>query len=149
MRPAALAVLAALTLAASFAALLGLVMRDRRDFRQTVLQGRASALQTAASTLWLLAALAFAVWAWGAVMDPAMAMFNWPGAFILIASACAFVAALASAGQLALLPAAWRGGRRLDSWSLGRKLSFTYTAAVFLAFSVTLALWGALEPWNN
>jgi len=149
MRPAGLGWTGALALVASLATLIGLAVRDRRDFRQTAMQRRASALQTTASILWLLAACAFAVWGWGAVKNPAQSFFDWPGVFILIASACALVGALASLSQLLLLPAVWRGGRRLDSWTTGRKLSFTVTVGVFAGFSLLLALWGALEPWNN
>jgi hypothetical protein len=43
----------------------------------------------------------------------------------------------------------WRGGRRLDSWSAGRKLRFTFTTLVFVGFCVVLGLWGALEPWSR
>jgi len=148
-QPAGLGVLAGASLIASLAVLIGLFVRDRRDFRQTTIQSRASALQTTAAVLWLVAMLALAVWSWGALADHAQAFFDWPGGFILIASACALVAALASFSQLLLLPAVWRGGRRLDSWSTGRKLTFTVTVLLFVSFSATLALWGALEPWNS
>ena len=43
----------------------------------------------------------------------------------------------------------WRGGRRVDSWTPGRKLRFTITALIFTAFSVDLAYWGALTPWSG
>jgi hypothetical protein len=141
--------LAGIVLIASVATLIGLFVRDRRDFRQTGSQRRASALQTTASVLWLTAMVAFGVWSAGARADEASAFFDWPGGFILFASACALVAALASLGQLVMLPVIWRGGRRLDSWATGRKLSFTATTALFMTFAVTLALWGALEPWNS
>ncbi len=48
-----------------------------------------------------------------------------------------------------LLPVAWRGGRRLDSWTLGRKARFTVTTAVFGLFGFLLAMWGGLEPWSR
>ena len=47
------------------------------------------------------------------------------------------------------LPAIWRGGRRVDSWSSLRKAFFTVTVFVYLAFSVDLGLWGALSPWGG
>ena len=149
MRPAGLAVFAALAVVASIATLIGLFVRDRRDFRQTGMQQRASALQTSASVLWLLAGAFLAIWSWGATRDAAQSFFDWPGGFILVASACALVAAVATVGQLLSLPSVWRGGRRLDSWTGGRKLTFTVTVLVFLAFSGILAAWGALEPWNS
>jgi hypothetical protein len=148
-QPVGLAGVGAVALIASLATLIGLFVRDRRDFRQTTIQRRASGLQTTAAVLWLLATLAMAVWSLGAMSDHARTFFDWPGGFILIASACALVAAVASAGQALLLPGVWRGGRRLDSWTTGRKLSFTITVGVFVAFSAILATWGALEPWNS
>ena len=50
---------------------------------------------------------------------------------------------------LGLLPVAWRGGRRLDSWTMGRKARFTVTTAVFALFGILLGLWGGLEPWSH
>lgn len=149
VQPAGLAILTVAVLIASLATLIGLSVRDRREFRQTTIQSRASALQTTASILWIVAILALAAWGSGALADHAQAFFNWPGVFILMASACALVAALASGGQLLMLPGVWRGGRRLDSWSTGRKLTFTVTVALFVLFSSMLAVWGALEPWNS
>ena len=58
------------------------------------------------------------------------------------------VAALCSLIQAAMLPGIWRGGRRVDSWTAGRKLRFTATALIFLGFSTLLLMWGALEPWT-
>ena len=76
-------------------------------------------------------------------------MYNWPGPFLLVASACALVAALLTGLTLLMAPAVWRGGRRVDSWTAWRKLRFTITTLVFAAFSLILALWGALEPWSG
>ncbi|HVY35348.1 MAG TPA: serine hydrolase domain-containing protein [Caulobacteraceae bacterium] len=148
-QPDAMALAAGASIIASLATLIGLFTRDRRDFRQTMVQQRASALQTTASVLWLVAALSAAAWGSGAMSDHAQTFFEWPGGFILIASACALVAALASVTQTLLLPAVWRGGRRLDSWTTGRKLAFTVTVAVYMTFSAILATCGALEPWNG
>ena len=50
---------------------------------------------------------------------------------------------------LIMLPVIWRGGRRVDSWTPGRKLRFTLTALIFTAFSLDLAYWGALTPWSG
>ena len=77
-----------------------------------------------------------------------MAFSEWPGPWVVIASSSAVVASLCSLGQTLLLPAVWRGGRRVESWTSWRKLRFTVTALVFLAFGVLLMLWGALEPWS-
>lgn len=148
-QPGNLALAAGAAIVASLATLIGLIVRDRRDFRETTVQQRASALQTTASVLWLVAGLSVAAWGSGAIGDHAQTFFEWPGGFILIGSACALVAALASVIQTLLLPAVWRGGRRLDSWTTGRKLAFTVTVAVYMTFSAILATCGALEPWNS
>ncbi len=98
--------------------------------------------------LWLLALACFGAFYLGAP-DSAALVADWPSAWLLIASACALVATLVTVLCLGLLPVAWRGGRRLDSWTLGRKARFTCTTAVFALFGALLALWGALEPWSR
>ena len=143
-----LAILASATAIAALAALMGLGFRDRRDFRQTSIQARADGAQISASILWLTALACFGFFDLSA-SDPAALVADWPSAWLLIASACALVATLVTVLVLGLLPVAWRGGRRLDSWTTGRKFSFTATVAVYATFSVVLALWGALEPWNS
>jgi hypothetical protein len=50
---------------------------------------------------------------------------------------------------LIMLPVIWRGGRRVDSWTGGRKLRFTLTVLIFSAFALDLAYWGALMPWSG
>lgn len=141
-----IACLAALTCSA--ATLIGLFTRDRREFRQTDVQGRASAIQTATSILWFAAAAGFGWWALRALQDPTVGFAEWPGPWVVIASSSALVATLCSLGQVLMLPAVWRGGRRVESWTSSRKLRFTATALIFLAFGVLLMLWGALEPWS-
>jgi CubicO group peptidase (beta-lactamase class C family) len=143
-----LAALAAAALIAAAATLIGIATRDRLQFRQTPIQGGASALQTSTAVLWFVAMGGFAAWALRARVDAAYAFFYWPGPWVLIASACALVATVCSIGQAAMLPGIWRGGRRVDSWTAGRKLRFTATALIFLAFGVLLLMWGALEPWS-
>jgi CubicO group peptidase (beta-lactamase class C family) len=143
-----LAALTAAVLIAGAATLVGIATRDRLQFRQTPIQGGASALQTSTAVLWFVAVGGFAAWALRARVDAAYAYFYWPGPWVLIASACALVATVCSVGQAALLPGIWRGGRRVDSWTAGRKLRFTATALIFLAFATLLLMWGALEPWS-
>ena len=147
-RKTPLAVLSAATALAALAALVGLFFRDRRDFRQTSIQARADGAQISASVLWLLALACFGVFYLGAA-DPEVLVADWPEAWLLIASACALVASLVTVLCLGLLPAAWRGGRRLDSWTLGRKARFTLTTLIFALFGGLLAVWGALEPWSR
>ena len=91
---------------------------------------------------------AFAAWLAGAG-DPANVVYNWPGGWFVLASACALVAAVLTALTLIMLPVIWRGGRRVDSWTPGRKLRFTLTALIFTALSLDLAYWGALTPWSG
>jgi hypothetical protein len=147
-RASTLGLLAAAALIAGAATLIGICTRDRLQFRQTPIQGGASALQTNTAILWFVSAGGFAAWALRARVDDAYAFFDWPGPWVLLASASALVAAVCSVIQVALLPGIWRGGRRVDSWTAGRKLRFTMTALIFLAFAALLLLWGALEPWS-
>jgi CubicO group peptidase (beta-lactamase class C family) len=143
--------LTGLTIAAVIAAaatLIGLFTRDRREFRQTDVQGRASAIQTSTAILWFVAVGGFGWWAVRAMRDPSVDFSEWPGPWVVIASSSAVVASLCSLGQTLLLPAVWRGGRRVESWTSWRKLRFTVTALVFLAFGALLMLWGALQPWS-
>ena len=95
----------------------------------------------------------FVSWLMGAG-DTAQMVYGWPGARLLLASACALVAALLTLITLAgLTPlpmtTIWRGGRRLDSWNAGRKLAFTATTLIYAAFAAVLLHWGALTPWSS
>jgi CubicO group peptidase (beta-lactamase class C family) len=144
-----LGLLAAAAMIASAATLIGIGTRDRLQFRQTPTQGGASALQTSTAVLWFVAVGGFAAWALRSRVDAAYAFFYWPGPWVVLASASALVAALCSLLQVVLLPGVWRGGRRVDSWTAGRKLRFTVTSLIYLAFSSLLLLWGALEPWST
>jgi len=139
--------LAALTALASIVTLAGHFFRDRQ-IRQTTWQGRASLVQSTSAVLWLIAMVSGAAWGLG-TGDMGKVMYGFPGALLLIASACALVAALLTLGTLAISPIVWRGGRRVDSWDEGRKLRFTATAAIFAAFAFILMWWGALEPWSR
>jgi CubicO group peptidase (beta-lactamase class C family) len=138
-----------LTLLAAAATLVGLFTRDRLQFRQTDVQGRASAIQTSTAILWLIAAGGFGWWAVRGLRDPTAAFVEWPGPWVVIASSCAMVASLCSLGQVLMLPAVWQGGRRVESWTSWRKLRFSLTALIFLAFGVILLVWGALQPWSR
>ncbi len=152
-QPWVLATLAALTAIAAVATLVGLAMRNHRELRQTQSQSRASLVQTIQAVLWLLAMGLFVSWLMGAG-DTAQVVYGWPGARLLLASACALVAALLTLITLAgLTPlpmtTIWRGGRRLDSWNAGRKLAFTATTLIYAAFAAVLLHWGALTPWSS
>lgn len=147
-RPMALAVLAGLVGLAALATIGGLFMRNRREFRETSIQRQASLLQTTQAILWLTALALFGGWAMGA-SDIANVMYRWPGATLIIASACVLVAAALTLGGLILMPAIWRGGRRVDSWTALRKAAFTFTALLYGAFALMLGLWGALTPWSG
>lgn len=148
LRPGVLATLAGLTALASVATLGGLLLRNRREFRETSVQRQASLLQNAQAVLWLTAFALFGAWA-SRTSDVANVMYGWPGATLLIASACLLVATALTIGGLILLPGVWRGGRRVDSWSPLRKFAYSFTALLYGAFAVVLGLWGALSPWNG
>ena len=68
---------------------------------------------------------------------------------MLTASSCALVAALLSAVTLVLLPFIWRGGRRVESWTVGRKLRFTATTLIYVGLSLVLLMRGGLVPWAS
>ena len=143
-----LALMAALAALASIATLVGLAVRDSRESRQTPTQARASLVQTTISLLWLVAMAGFGAWAAGS-SDLGKIMYGWPGPLVITASACALVAALLTLLVVVMTPVVWRGGRRLDSWTIGRKLRFTLTTLIFAAFSFQLLMWGALAPWSG
>jgi len=145
--PNLLALLAGLTVIAAITTLIGVGFRSRRDFRQTTVQARASLMQTTQAVLWLVALTCFGSWAAGTA-DTAHVVYDWPGPWLVIASACALVAAVLTIMTLLMLPVIWRGGRRVDSWTGGRKVRFTITVLVFSAFALDLAYWGALMPWS-
>jgi CubicO group peptidase (beta-lactamase class C family) len=147
-RPLALGVMAALASVAALATLGGIIARNRREFRQNQIQSRASLLQNIQAVLWLASLALFAIWA-SKTSDIATIMYGWPGSLLVIASACALVAAALTVITLIALPMLWRGGRRVDSWSGGRKLFFSITVLIYTGFSVLLALWGALSPWGG
>ena len=145
--PRVMAALALATTVAAIAAIAGLFMRNRRDFRQTSIQGRADAAQVSGSILWLVTLTCFGIWMLRST-DTARLMYNWPGALLMIASASALVASVLTLICLGLLPVVWRGGRRLDSWTNWRKSRFTITTVIFTLLGVLIGLWGGLQPWS-
>lgn len=147
-RPGVLLPAAALTGLAAAATLVGLVLRNRRELRQNQVQARAALVQNIQAGLWLAALGLFAVWGAGA-SDVQRIMYGWPGPLVITASSSALVAAALNLLTIAALPAVWQGGRRVDSWTTSRKVSFTLTVLIYAAFSVLLAMNGALEPWSR
>jgi len=133
---------------AAIATVVGLFTRDRREMRETPMQARAGQVQIAAAILFLLAIVLVGVFA-ARAGDRSYVMYAWPTPYLLIASACALVATVLSFLTLGMAPTVWRGGRRVESWTSWRKLRFTATTLIFAAFSVLLAIWGALEPWSG
>jgi CubicO group peptidase (beta-lactamase class C family) len=146
--PSLLATLTALAAAAAIATFVGILLRNRREFRENQVQSRAALIQNIQAGLWLLAMALFALWA-SKTGDVSQIMYRWPGALLITASACAFVAGFLTIATLVALPAIWRGGRRVDSWTHLRKAFFTVTVAVYAVFAVTLWMWGALTPWSG
>ncbi|MDP3174957.1 MAG: serine hydrolase domain-containing protein [Phenylobacterium sp.] len=147
-RPPTLALLAGLTALAALATLGGVVTRDRREFRQTSIQSRIALLQNTQAALWLAAIALFVAWA-AKTGDAAEVMYGWPHPFLVVASACELVAAALTLATVVALPAVWRGGRRVDSWTPLRKAGFTLTVVIYAAFSAVLWTWGALSPWSG
>jgi len=147
--PSMLAALAALTAFAAAATLLGIPLRNRREFRQNAIQSRMSVVQNVQAGLWLVALGAFGLWGAQVSGDVRKVMFAWPGALPIIAAACALVAAALTAMTVVALPAIWRGGRRVDSWPPLRKGFFTITVLIYAVFGFALARWNALLPWSG
>lgn len=147
-KPSRLAWLAGLAAFAAVATLFGLVVRSRRDQRQSNIQARASLVQNIQAGLWLAAMALFAIFTSNATADLAPVMYGWPSPLIILASACALVASGLTILTVLALPAVWSGGRRVDSWSYLRKASFTITVLIYAGFAVMLGLWGALLPWS-
>ncbi|WP_297509674.1 serine hydrolase [uncultured Caulobacter sp.] len=137
---------AILTGAASVATILGVFFRNRRESRQTPIQARASQMQVMQAVLWLISAGCLGIFAQKAA-DQTAVFFGWPSGWLLTGSACALVAAVLGVLTLGMLPMAWRGGRRVDSWSETRKVAFTFTALLMVFLSVLLGVWGYLLPW--
>jgi CubicO group peptidase (beta-lactamase class C family) len=134
------------TAVAALATLAGIFLRNRREFRETSIQGRASLVQNIQAVLWVTCLCLFAVWL-AKTSDVASVMYGWPGVSLLIASACAIVAALLTILTAAILPGVWRGGRRVDSWTAWRKAGYAATVLIYMGFSALLFFWGALTPW--
>lgn len=147
-RPGVLVTLAALTAAAAVASLGGIFLRNRREFRENSIQSRAALIQNIQAALWLAALVLFGLWA-SKTGDIAQVMYRWPGALLVTASACALVAAALTVTTAVALPAVWRGGRRVDSWTHLHKAFFSVTVAIYGFFSLVLAMWGALSPWSG
>ena len=131
----------------SLGALADLRGGGRVALRESAAQRRARWLQATQAALWLAALAFFGVWLEGSRGGGAV-MYAWPGIPLVAASSCALVATLLSLPNLLLTPAVWRGGRRVESWNTGRKLVFTLTSLVFMAYGALLGAWGALAPWS-
>jgi CubicO group peptidase (beta-lactamase class C family) len=147
-RQSTLAFMAGLTAFTAVVTLIGLALRNRRELRQNQIQARAALVQNIQAGLWLASLGLFGAWGAGASDIPSI-MYGWPGPLVITASASALVAAALSLITIAAVPAIWQGGRRVDSWTALRKVFFTMTVLIYTAFSVLLAMNGALEPWSR
>jgi CubicO group peptidase (beta-lactamase class C family) len=147
MHPLVLGGMAVLTALAAVATLMGVVLRNRRDLRENQIQTRAALAQNIQAGLWLATFALVGAFA-ARASDAAAVFYDWPGPLLITASACALVAAALTLVTLAVTPAVWQGGRRVDSWSGLRKTFFTITVVIYLAFTILLALWGLLAPWS-
>jgi len=146
--PQALRLVAALAGAAAVLTLAGAALRNRRELRENPVQSRAGLIQNLQGGLWLLGMALFAAWLVRA-RDPAALVFGWPHPLLIVASACALVAAALTVTTIVALPSVWRGGRRVDSWPVLRRAAFTVTVAVYAVFAVLLIRAGALAPWSG
>jgi len=147
-RPNTMLAGAILTALASVATLLGGLIRNRRDFRETSIQSRAGLIQGLQAVLWIAAFVLFLIWV-AKSGDIANVMYGWPGPFILLGSACAVAAAGFTLLSALITPAVLRGGRRVDSWTVARKAGYLATVIIFAVFAILLYRWGALTPWAS
>lgn len=145
--PLLMAGLAGAALICALAVVGGLFFRFSANARQSMVQSRAALSQTLQSVLWLIAMGCFGAWALAGSAKIERLLLDWPGGLVITASACALVAGILGVGNLVLLPLVWKGGRRVDSWSVGRKLRFTLTTLIFASLTVLIGLWGGLTPW--
>ena len=143
-----LVVTAALVLMAIFTNLASLFIRDHVDQRQTRQQITGAITQGVACVAWAVAFVCFGLFLRGDA-DPYRLLFTWPNGWLVAASWSGLIAALLSVLMLVQIPGVWREERRIHGWSIARKFRHTATIFVFLAFSVVLASWGALEPWSS
>jgi CubicO group peptidase (beta-lactamase class C family) len=143
----ALRITAGAAAVAAAASLIGALRRSRRELRETPVQSRGGLVQNLQAGLWLGAIALFGLWHLRAG-DIARLTFDWPGPLLVTASACALVASVLTFATLAALPAIWRGGRRVNSWPIPRRLAYSVTVLVYAAFAVLLFLAGALAPWR-
>lgn len=143
-----MATVAALAGLCAAVTLAGIFLRNRREFRQTPIQSLMSLIQNIQAALWLTSLGLFAMWL-SKTADGANIMYGWPGPSLMIGEACAIVAAVMTVITALFLPAVWRGGRRVDSWTQLRKAGFTLTVAIYLSFSALLLIWGAFEFWRG
>ncbi len=102
-------------------------------------------LQLTQAALWTLSLLSFAMLA-PKGGDPAEFVYGWPHLELTIFSTCALLASLLSALSAILMPLLWRAAPS-PMWSRRRKVTFTLTTLISVAFAIVLALWDALVPW--
>jgi CubicO group peptidase (beta-lactamase class C family) len=146
-RPALL-FLTALTLLTSLAVLVTAFVRRGRGLTATRAQRIAGYLQTTSALVWIASAVVFGVFMTSVAGDQTDLIYNWPTPPILIFSTLSLVGTLLAASTVLLLPAVWRRGPGVATWTWWRKLRFTAAALVFVVFGGLLGLWGALQPWN-
>jgi hypothetical protein len=103
-------------------------------------------VQNIQAGLWLAGEGLFAAWS-QRNLDADRLVFGWPGPLLVTASACALVAGALTVTTLVALPSVWQGGRRVDSWTVQRKLAYSATVVVYALFAYLLARAGGLSPW--
>ena len=115
-QPRTLLALAALTLGVSLATLLGLRIRLRRGFPQTLAQRLAAWLQGLSATAWIASAGAAAALAAALADDaPTVVFFAWPHPAILVSTTAALLATLlAAAASSSCQPSGADGRPRPD-----------------------------------
>jgi len=146
-QPAAMALAGGLVFVISLLVIGSFIARLRRQVPQTGPQRIASLAQTATAILWVVSFISLAGFLAAATNVDAI-FYNWPPLSLRLFSWSALCASFLAMGTLFLLPVVWRTSSSTAGWSLGRKLRFSATGALFISLGGLLFLWGALEPWN-
>ncbi|WAC48045.1 serine hydrolase [Asticcacaulis sp. SL142] len=137
-----------LVLVSCLVVLVGLT-RQHHQNNPTEAQTRAAWLSYTIAFMWLLAIWAFSDWRAGLGSDPSSLFINWPSGMVRMASGLAFLAALGTALQFALMFWVWQDAQYYtDGWSLTQKIGHTALMAFWALYSLVLVMWGALTWWS-
>lgn len=135
--------LAASTLVMAVVIAIGAAVRFRHVQVGSALERWSARGLAAAALLWLIFFAGLAQWLSVGTLEY---YYNLPGPSLVLASFAALCATAISGGLVAATPFLWA---RPDGWTWRQRLPFSFAVALFAAFGIMLALWGALLPWMD